>query len=239
MDACETGGGAAVRRPRFGHRAGARARAGLRLPRAVGRLRAASRCGAERRGRVAARWGRREHRVMRVDLAGIGGSALTDRADRRAGAADAPAFRSPTCRRATPSCWRSRSPGRKCSARATCSSASTCSTRAAIRTAGRSSSPPSRRWRALATKAGVEGHPAASTRRSSAWTKAQIIRAGLRARGRLRAMTVSCYQADRAGRACGRCDCLPAARARLRGRGCRRPDRAIRRAPTVGVARPG
>ena len=38
-----------------------------------------------------------------------------------------------------------------------------------------------------------------------AWTKAQIIRAGLRL-GVDYAQTVSCYQADAAGRACGRCD---------------------------------
>ena len=38
-----------------------------------------------------------------------------------------------------------------------------------------------------------------------AWSKAQIIQAGVRL-GVDYAMTVSCYQADAAGRACGRCD---------------------------------
>ena len=53
--------------------------------------------------------GAREHRIMQVDLAGIGGSALTDRSI-AVPESRAPEFRSPTFRHATPSCcrWRSR-----------------------------------------------------------------------------------------------------------------------------------
>ncbi len=60
--------------------------------------------------------------------------------------------------------------------------------------------------RRCATKAGVEGkrhaRPGATDHRM---TKAQIIAAGL-ALGVDFSATVSCYQADEQGRACGRCD---------------------------------
>jgi 7-cyano-7-deazaguanine synthase len=58
---------------------------------------------------------------------------------------------------------------------------------------------------ALATKAGVEGAPCRIHAPLIELTKAQIIRAGL-ALGVEYAETVSCYQADEQGRACGRCD---------------------------------
>ena len=70
-----------------------------------------------------------------------------------------PIFRRPTCRRATPSSCRWRSAGPKCSRRPTSSSASTRSTIPAIRTAGRSSSARSSRWRA--------GHARGRRRRAS------------------------------------------------------------------------
>jgi 7-cyano-7-deazaguanine synthase len=57
----------------------------------------------------------------------------------------------------------------------------------------------------LATKAGVEGEPCHIHTPLIAMTKAEIIRAGVRL-GVEYACTVSCYQADAAGRACGRCD---------------------------------
>jgi 7-cyano-7-deazaguanine synthase len=57
----------------------------------------------------------------------------------------------------------------------------------------------------LATKAGVEGEPCHIHTPLIAMTKAEIIRAGARL-GVDYACTVSCYQADAAGRACGRCD---------------------------------
>jgi 7-cyano-7-deazaguanine synthase len=57
----------------------------------------------------------------------------------------------------------------------------------------------------LATRAGVEGRPLSIQAPLIAWTKAQIIRAGTQL-GVDYGLTVSCYQADGGGRACGKCD---------------------------------
>ncbi|CDF82759.1 7-cyano-7-deazaguanine synthase [Pseudomonas knackmussii B13] len=57
----------------------------------------------------------------------------------------------------------------------------------------------------LATKAGVEGDGFRIQAPLQYLSKAQIIQAGL-ARGVDYALTVSCYQADDEGRACGKCD---------------------------------
>ncbi len=57
----------------------------------------------------------------------------------------------------------------------------------------------------LATKAGVEGARLRIQAPIIGMTKAEIIQAGL-ALGVDYSMTVSCYQADTLGRACGRCD---------------------------------
>ena len=57
----------------------------------------------------------------------------------------------------------------------------------------------------LATKAGIEGARFQVHAPLIAWSKAQIIRAGVQL-GVDYAITVSCYQADAQGRACGRCD---------------------------------
>ncbi|MBU6460602.1 MAG: 7-cyano-7-deazaguanine synthase QueC [Proteobacteria bacterium] len=57
----------------------------------------------------------------------------------------------------------------------------------------------------LATKAGVEGRMMHVHAPLIAWSKARIIQEGLK-RGVDYAQTVSCYQADPQGRACGRCD---------------------------------
>lgn len=65
----------------------------------------------------------------------------------------------------------------------------------------------------LATRAGVEGHRLRVHTPLIRLSKAEIIRAGIAA-GVDYAMTVSCYQADPAGRACGRCDSC-----RLRSKG--------------------
>lgn len=61
------------------------------------------------------------------------------------------------------------------------------------------------RLAALATKAGVEGRPIRVCAPIMAMSKAQIIGEGLRL-GVDFSMTVSCYQADENGLACGRCD---------------------------------
>lgn len=57
----------------------------------------------------------------------------------------------------------------------------------------------------VATKRAVEGHPIAIEAPLLDLSKAQIILAGL-SLGVDYALTVSCYQADAAGHACGRCD---------------------------------
>ena len=57
----------------------------------------------------------------------------------------------------------------------------------------------------LATKAGVEGRPFHIHTPLIQMSKADIIREGLRL-GVDYAITISCYQADEQGRACGRCD---------------------------------
>jgi 7-cyano-7-deazaguanine synthase len=57
----------------------------------------------------------------------------------------------------------------------------------------------------LATKAGVEGHRMRIHTPLIALSKAEIIQAGIRL-GVDYGLTVSCYQADTEGRACGRCD---------------------------------
>ena len=94
---------------------------------------------------------------------------------------------------------------------ATSSSGADVSTRAATRTVARSSSQRSRRLARLATKAGVEGehvpHPYAAHRHDQGRDHSR----GRAARRRLRLHGVPRYQADAAGRACGRCDSLPAA----------------------------
>lgn len=65
----------------------------------------------------------------------------------------------------------------------------------------------------LGTRAGVEGRPIEIRAPLSVLSKAQIIREGLRL-GVDYSLTVSCYQADADGRACGRCD---SCRLRLEG----------------------
>jgi len=58
---------------------------------------------------------------------------------------------------------------------------------------------------AIATKAGVEGNPLSIETPLIHLTKAEIIRKGLEL-GVDYAKTVSCYQADKNGSACGKCD---------------------------------
>ena len=67
----------------------------------------------------------------------------------------------------------------------------------------------------LATRAGVEGHPVRIETPLIEMSKADIIREGMRL-GVDYALTVSCYDPDEEGRACGRCDAC-----RLRAAGFR------------------
>ena len=154
--------------------------------------------------RVAALLGAREHRVMGVDLAGIGGSALTDAA-----------LEVPT----TPTVG---IPLTYVPARNTLmlslalawaevqAAAVIC---IGVNAVDYSGYPDCRaefiaafaEVARLGTRVGVEGRPVRLEAPLLAMSKAAIIREGLRL-GVDYALTVSCYQADAAGRACGRCD---------------------------------
>ncbi|MGQ0748981.1 MAG: 7-cyano-7-deazaguanine synthase QueC [Betaproteobacteria bacterium] len=76
----------------------------------------------------------------------------------------------------------------------------------------------------LATKAGVEGRRLALHTPIIMLTKADIIRRGVEL-GVDYALTVSCYQADAAGRACGRCDACRLRRAGFGAAGLTDPTR--------------
>ena len=162
----------------------------------------AAELGAARR--VAQAAGVREHRIMRVDLAGIGGSALTD-----------PAI-------AVPEEPTAGIPVTYVPARNTIMLALALAWAEVldahdifigVNVLDSSGYPDCRpefiaafaRVAALATRAGVEGKPCRIHTPLIGWTKAEIIREGTRLQVDYR-QTVSCYQADAAGRACGRCD---------------------------------
>jgi 7-cyano-7-deazaguanine synthase len=76
----------------------------------------------------------------------------------------------------------------------------------------------------LATKAAVEGNPCRIHAPLIALTKADIIREGTRL-GVDFAATVSCYQADSDGRACGRCDSCRIRQSGFAGAGIPDPTR--------------
>ena len=90
----------------------------------------------------------------------------------------------------------------------------------------------------LATKAAVEGRPLTVHTPIISLTKADIVRRGA-ALGVDYALTVSCYQADAEGRACGACDACRLRRARVRGGGSSRPDALLRRAADIERRYPG
>jgi 7-cyano-7-deazaguanine synthase len=154
--------------------------------------------------RVAAAAGVRDHRVMRVDLAGIGGSALTDKTI------------------AVPESPTTGIPVTYVPARNTIM-LSLALGWAEVLGAGDifigvnaidfSGYPDCRpefvaafaQLATLATKAGIEGQPYRVQAPLISLTKAEIIREGIRL-GVDYALTVSCYQADGDGRACGACD---------------------------------
>jgi 7-cyano-7-deazaguanine synthase len=76
----------------------------------------------------------------------------------------------------------------------------------------------------LATRAGVEGARFHVRAPLIQWSKADIIRAGMRL-GIDYALTVSCYQADADGRACGRCESCRLRRAGFESAGVADPTR--------------
>lgn len=76
----------------------------------------------------------------------------------------------------------------------------------------------------LATKSAVEGRPMHIRAPLIEWSKAEIIRRG-NALGVDYSMTVSCYQPDDTGRACGRCDSCRLRRAGFEQAGVADPTR--------------
>ncbi|HUO18394.1 MAG TPA: 7-cyano-7-deazaguanine synthase QueC [Steroidobacteraceae bacterium] len=173
--------------------------------------------------RVARSLGADEHRIMRVDLAGIGGSALTDRsiAVPEEPTSGIPVTYVParnTVMLALALAW-----------------AEVLGARAifiGVNVLDSSGYPDCRpefiaafaRLADLATKAGVEGHECRIEAPLISLSKAEIIRAGTRL-GVDYAETVSCYQADETGRACGRCDACRLRRAGFAAAGLADPTR--------------
>jgi 7-cyano-7-deazaguanine synthase len=158
----------------------------------------------EAAARVAAALGAREHRVMHVDLAGIGGSALTDPG---LAVPETPGTGIPityvparnTMMLALALGWAEVLDAREIYI--------------GVNAVDYSGYPDCRpefiaAFEALAsraTRAGVEGRPLRICAPLIAWTKAEIIQAGTQL-GVDYSLTLSCYQPDRQGRACGKCD---------------------------------
>jgi len=154
--------------------------------------------------RVAKALGAHQHRVMRVDLAGIGGSALTDTS---IAVPESPTEGIPvtyvparnTMMLALALAWAEVLAARDIFI--------------GVNVLDSSGYPDCRpefiaafdHLATLATKAGVEGRPSRIHAPLITFSKAEIIREGTRL-GVDYGLTVSCYQADEAGRACGRCD---------------------------------
>jgi 7-cyano-7-deazaguanine synthase len=164
--------------------------------------------------RVASALGAVEHRVVRVDLAVFGGSALTDPA---IAVPSAPSEGIPVTyvpARNTVFLALALAHAEVVEADAIFTGAN------AIDYSGYPDCRPEflvafERLANLATKRAVEGSPIAIEAPIVRMTKADIVRRG-QALGVDFALTVSCYEADAEGRACGRCDAC-----RLRGEGFR------------------
>ena len=154
--------------------------------------------------RVAKALGARDHRIMHVDLAGIGGSALTDRS---IAVPEAPTTGIPV------TYVPARNTMMLSLALAWAEVLAARDVFIGVNVLDASGYPDCRpefiaafqQLATLATKAGVEGHPCRIHAPLIKLSKAEIIREGMRL-GVDYAQTVSCYQADAAGRACGRCD---------------------------------
>ncbi|MBK7249803.1 MAG: 7-cyano-7-deazaguanine synthase QueC [Gammaproteobacteria bacterium] len=177
----------------------------------------------EAAGRVAVVLGAREHRIVRVDLAGLGGSALTDRS--------LPVPETPG----------EGIPGTYVPARNTIMLSLALAWAEVlgaqdlfigVNAVDYSGYPDCRpefvaafeRLARLATKAGAEGRSLRVHAPLIALSKAEIIREGLRL-GVDYVETVSCYQADGQGRACGRCDSCRLRRAGFEAAGIADPTR--------------
>ena len=173
--------------------------------------------------RVARAGGACEHRIMRVDLAGIGGSALTD--------PDIAVPESPS--QGIPVTYvPARNTIMLALALAWVEVLGARDIFIGVNFIDSSGYPDCRpefidsfaRLAALATRAGVEGNPCRIHTPLIGWTKAEIILEGTRL-GVDYGQTVSCYQADAAGRACGRCDACRLRRAGFAAAGIADPTR--------------
>ena len=173
--------------------------------------------------RVAGGLGAREHRIMRIDLAGIGGSALTDSS---IAVPEKPTEGIPvtyvparnTVLLALALGWAEVLAAQDIFLGVT-----------AIDFSGYPDCRPAfieafSHLAALATKAGVEGYPCRIQAPLISWSKQRIIREGTRL-GVDYSLTVSCYQADDLGAACGRCDSCRLRRAGFEAAGV--PDPTI------------
>lgn len=173
--------------------------------------------------RVARACGAREHRIMRVDLAGIGGSALTDRA---IAVPESPSEGIPV------TYVPARNTIMLSLALAWVEVLGARDVFIGVNVLDSSGYPDCRpefiesfgRLAALATRAGVEGNPCRIHTPLISLTKAEIIREGTRL-GVDYGQTVSCYQADEEGRACGRCDACRLRRAGFAAAGIPDPTR--------------
>jgi len=153
---------------------------------------------------IARRLGAREHRVMHVDLAGIGGSALTD---------DSIAVPTSPGTGIPVTYVPARNTIMLSLALAWAEVLDAQEIHVGVNAVDYSGYPDCRpefiaafgRLAALATRAGVEGHGAEIKAPLIHLSKAQIVREGIRL-GVDYSLTVSCYQADEEGRACGLCD---------------------------------
>ena len=158
---------------------------------------------------VARGLGAREHRVMRVDLADIGGSALTDLSIAVPTAPDHPKSSGGIPVTYVPA----RNTIMLSLALAWAEVLDAREIHVGVNAIDYSGYPDCRpefvsafeRLATLATKAGVEGRGVAIKAPLIRMSKAQIVREGARL-GVDYGLTVSCYQADADGRACGLCD---------------------------------
>lgn len=172
---------------------------------------------------VARSLGAREHRVMHVDLAGIGGSALTDR---NIAVPESPTTGIPV------TYVPARNTMMLALALGWAEVLGASDIFLGVNAVDFSGYPDCRpdfiaafeRLAGVATKAGVEGNPCRIHAPLIEWTKAQIIGEGVRL-GVDYAITLSCYQPDEHGRACGRCDSCRIRRAGFDAAGIEDPTR--------------
>jgi len=173
--------------------------------------------------RVARAQGAAEHRIMRVDLAGIGGSALTDSA---IAVPEEPTTGIPV------TYVPARNTLMLCLALGWAEVLGARDLFVGVNVLDSSGYPDCRpefigafgSLAALATRAGVEGRPCRVHAPLIKWSKAEIIREGVRL-GVDYAQTVSCYQAEASGAACGRCDACRLRHAGFEAAGVRDPTR--------------